>query len=127
MTNTMIEERDITVHLKRLRKLNKLTQKELALRIGATPRQVGGWERSEIQLLLEDAWKIADEFNCTLDELAGRTPPEFHEYADFRQENMNKAYESMSEEGKNHTAKSVVAWAPGFKKHDMAADEEEVG
>ena len=114
----------MNLQLKRFRNQNDLTQKELAILIGASERQVGGWERGDIQLPLEDAWKIADQFHCTLDELAGRTPQYKREYADQRQEHMNKAYESMSEQGKEKAAGQVDDLAFKYKKHDMAASQE---
>ena len=59
-------------NLRKLRKEMHMTQEKLASFIGATKRQIGAWERGENDLPLDYAHLIADVFNCSLDELAGR-------------------------------------------------------
>lgn len=58
--------------LKKLRKAKGLRQEDLAERISTTPRIVGAWERGETSLPFEDACRIADVLECSLDELGGR-------------------------------------------------------
>lgn len=46
------------------------------------------------------AWEFADDFNCTLDELAGRKPPNSggdKRFEDPSQEKLNEYYESMND------------------------------
>lgn len=63
------------LQLRKLRRSKHLTQEELGLKIGQTARVLGAWEREETALPIDDAARIADVLECTLDELAGR---EFH-------------------------------------------------
>ena len=58
-----------------LREAKHMTQTDLAKQIGSTLRKVSSWERGETPIRLEDAALIADVFECTLDELAGRQWP----------------------------------------------------
>lgn len=55
-----------------MREEKHMTQSELAKEVDATLRKISAWERGETPLPLEDACRIADFFNVTLDELAGR-------------------------------------------------------
>lgn len=61
--------------LRKMRKSRDMTQAQLAEQIGTTLRVVSSWERDETALSLADAARIADVFECTLDELAGREWP----------------------------------------------------
>lgn len=60
------------LQLRRLRRSKRLTQEDLASKIGQTARVLGAWEREETALPLDEAARIADVLECTLDELAGR-------------------------------------------------------
>lgn len=79
------------LQLRRLRRLKHLTQEELGARIGQTARVLGAWEREETALPIDEAARIADVLECTLDELAGRDfhpdagsdPPEVRELAEI--------------------------------------------
>lgn len=64
------------LQLRTLRKRSGLTQEQLASRISVSARMVSSWERGEVGLGLDDACLIADFFGVTLDELAGRIPPQ---------------------------------------------------
>ena len=55
-----------------LRKLNKMTQEELALKLDVTPQAVSKWENDNCYPDIDILIKIADLFNCTVDELLGR-------------------------------------------------------
>lgn len=48
-----------------------VTQREVAEAIGANQSTVGMWEQ-RAGVSLEDAWKLADYYGISLDELAGR-------------------------------------------------------
>jgi len=60
------------LQLERIRKDAKMTQQQLAAKLGVTKRIIGAWERGETALPLEHACAICDLFDVTLDELAGR-------------------------------------------------------
>lgn len=59
------------LQLKSIRKSKKLTQAELAHRIGVSERIVGGWERGETAITLEDAYNCAVALDCTPNDLCG--------------------------------------------------------
>ena len=92
--------------LRHLRKASDLTQGELANKLGTTLRVVSSWERGETMITLADAARVADVFECTLDELAGRSWPK-PDYADPLQQAMNDAYESLPEDRKPAASAAV--------------------
>ena len=49
-----------------------VTQREVAEAIGTNQSTVGMWEQ-RAGVSLEDAWKLADYYGVSLDQLAGRT------------------------------------------------------
>lgn len=77
--------------------------KEYAEHKGINVSTYTGYEQGRIMMTLAKAWEFADDFGCTLDELAGRTPPARSEttYADPTQEDLNRYYESMNTDGRN--------------------------
>ena len=88
----------MNLNLKALRKQGGLTQEDLAARIGTTARIVGGWERGETSISLIDAAKIADVFDCSLDELAGRDFRPEGGYSDPRQAELNRVWGQIGEQ-----------------------------
>ena len=92
--------------LKRIRKERGLRQEDLAKAIFSTPRIVGAWERGETPISLEDACALADYFNITLDELAGRewSPSK---YSDPRQQSINAHYETFNDDARQDVYKMV--------------------
>jgi transcriptional regulator with XRE-family HTH domain len=64
------------LRLKEYRTARGVTQGQLAQAVGVTTAAVGKWERGDNQLKLSDAAAVADLLGCSLDELAGRTPPD---------------------------------------------------
>lgn len=58
--------------LRELRKKKGMTQDQLAQAVGATKRQIGAWERGENELPMDYADAIAELFDCSIDNLAGR-------------------------------------------------------
>ena len=59
----------------RLREKKGYSQKELAERIGVNPSLIGAFEAGLKVPSLLGANALANEFGCTLDELAGRDRP----------------------------------------------------
>ena len=96
----------MNLQLKALRKRIGLRQEDLAKKINSTSRIVGAWERQETALPLEDAARIADVLDCSLDELAGRYEY-IGTYSDERQRDLNNTFESLSDEGKDAALGSV--------------------
>lgn len=96
----------MNLQLKALRKKSGLRQEDLAEKINSTSRIVGAWERQETALPLEDAARIADVLDCSLDELAGRYEY-IGAYSDERQRDLNNTFESLSDEGKDAALGSV--------------------
>ena len=94
------------LQLKRLRKNSELTQPDLAERIGVSMRVISSWERQETALPLEDAARIADVLDCSLDELAGRYDY-IGAYSDERQRDLNSNFEDLTDEGKDAALGSV--------------------
>ena len=76
--------------IQEFRKLRKMTQEELAEKLGVTPQAVSKWETDnsypDIDLLVE----IADLFNCTVDELLGRKNNETKVLPEEMRKNINK-------------------------------------
>lgn len=62
----------IAAGLRGARSATKETQREIAECVGAVPSTVCSWERTGC-IGFEDAWKLADHYGLTLDELAGRS------------------------------------------------------
>lgn len=60
-------------HLKELRKLKGVTQKQLALDIGASERGIQQYELGERKPTYDMLIALADYFNVSLDYLVGRT------------------------------------------------------
>lgn len=81
------------LQLKSLRKVAGIkTQKEMADRLGVPERRYASWEREEVGINLEQACMIADELECTLDELAGREWDSTEFYSDAFQAELNRCY-----------------------------------
>jgi len=81
------------LQMKRLRKARGLTQEELASLIGASAKQIWAWESGKT-FPFEFAFKIAEELQCSLDELAGRY--KFIScYSDPRQTHINNCYSKL--------------------------------
>lgn len=61
----------IASELRGWRAKKNVSQKELAESIEANPSTVSAWE-NRAGISLEDAWKVADYYGVSLDDLAGR-------------------------------------------------------
>lgn len=60
-------------NLKLYRKECKLSQEQLARKVGVTQQCVSEWEKDRIEPTLSNLWAIADIFDVSVDELIGRT------------------------------------------------------
>lgn len=120
----------MNLQLKALRKRNGLRQEDLAKKINSTSRIVGAWERQETALPLEDAARIADVLDCSLDELAGRYDY-IGAYSDERQRDLNSNFEELTDEGKDAALGSVrgirASESARAKTEGSAAGEQRVG
>lgn len=96
--------------IKQIRTKLGLKQKEAASRAGIELRRYGSYERGERSLSLEVACSIADAFDCSLDELAGRWEY-VGRFTDERQRRMNQAYGSLDESQKSMAASAVEGMA----------------
>ena len=61
--------------IKAMRERKGLDQQAVADALGITKRRYGNWEREDREINLRDAIRLAQLFDCTLDELAGRGWP----------------------------------------------------
>ena len=59
--------------IKECRLLAKLTQKELAAKVGVSHAAISFWENGVNIPNVEDCWKMADALHVSIDELIGRT------------------------------------------------------
>ena len=66
-------EIDIGKAIKEKRLENKLSQQELASKIGVTHAAISFWENNVNVPNVLDCWKIADVLKISIDELVGRT------------------------------------------------------
>lgn len=57
------------LRLRDIRKVQNLTQSELAMKVGVSERKLAGWERGETNITLEDAVSCADALGCTPNDL----------------------------------------------------------
>lgn len=86
------------LQLKRLRRAAGIrTQKEMAEKLGEKERTYASWERGEVTMNLEQAYNVAVILGCTLNELVGMETPS-HQYADPRQEELNRCWEQLDPE-----------------------------
>ena len=98
--------------LKTMREMRHMSQGELAAAIGSTLRKVSSWETLEVRIPLMEAAKIADVFDCTLDELAGREFRSEAPYADPRQAELNRCW-AEADDANRDTILSVARLSTG--------------
>lgn len=110
-------------NIAKIRKQRGLKQIELAESLGMKVATLGTWERGVYEFTLEDAWHIADILHCTLDDLAGRKPPEPRQ-ADLRKARMIEDYDELSESGKDAAAAAVGGIRDGELSRIMAEGDE---
>ena len=61
--------------IKKMRERAGLNQQDVADALGIKKARYGDWERETTTINLRDAIRLADLFECSLDELAGRDWP----------------------------------------------------
>lgn len=109
--------------LKQIRVGLGLSQQDVAARLNMPVRRYGSYEREERSLSLRDAALIADVFDCTLDELAGR---DFHPatpYADPRQAELNRCW-AEADGDRRDTILQVARLSTGRADEAATADAE---
>lgn len=76
------------------------------------------WEQGARPFDFRSAWLMADALGCTLDELGGRESARRHEYADQRQEAMNRIFAGMNDAGKTKAVDNVrdLAGNPAYQE-----------
>ena len=90
----------MNLQLQRLRKLAGFkTQKEVADALGVPERRYASWEREEAMINLEQAYNCARLFGCSIDAIAGYTPPV--SYSDPAQAALNGYWECMNDKGRS--------------------------
>lgn len=77
-------------------------------------------EQGRRNLSLEVAWKYADIFGCSLDEIAGRTFP-YDRYSDPRQTEINMDFQVLDEASKDMAAASLRGMAAACAGEEDAA------
>lgn len=99
----MNTKKDIGKNLQKLRKAAGYSSaRSYAEHMGYNPNTYTQYEQGLISISYEKAWEIADDLNCTMDEIGGREAPK--SFADPRQESLNNCYENMNEIGKSTLA-----------------------
>lgn len=94
--------------LKAFRKALGLTQDEVGKAVGASLRQIGSWERDEAEMDLATACKLADFFDCSLDELAGRVSCDDKFGDDASLSLLETHYKSFSAEGRKRLLEQAI-------------------
>ncbi len=56
-----------------LRNEKKLSQRQLAAKIGTSQANLSRWEKGTILPSIAECWRLADFFDVTIDYLAGRS------------------------------------------------------
>ncbi len=65
---------DYGANLKTIREQNKISQLELAKRIGTSHQNISRWERNLVLPNIDFCVKLADFYGISVDELIGHTP-----------------------------------------------------
>ena len=94
------------LQMKKVRVGRGVSQKEIADLVGMPVRRYGSYERGERAISLDDAARIADVLQCSLDELAGRDEY-VGKFSDQQQAQLNAMYEQLDTAGKSAAVGSV--------------------
>ena len=65
---------ELNLKLKQIRKMRRMSQGELAEKVGVSTRVVSAWERQETEMTIKHAKRICEILNCTFEELIGEKP-----------------------------------------------------
>lgn len=104
--------------LKKLRRVKKLSQKELADYLGVNEKTISRWENGESQIKPEKAEKLANFFGVSIAHLLGYEDNDFKNETDIKVSVLDEALEKLrtinnmvsveSDEGPN------MMWTVGF-------------
>ena len=86
------------VQLEKLRKQAGINQTEMAEKLDVKVATYRSWEKGKRMLSLKQAYDCAVILGCSIDAIAGYTPPV--SYADPAQEALNGYWESMNDDGR---------------------------
>lgn len=103
----------MNLKIKEIRKSSRISQTDLASRIGVSLRTVGAWERGETIPDAEQVWNCAEALGCTPNDILGWS--ESHKdseqtFGDPRQKALNGHYDSLNESSKD----DLVGFAKSF-------------
>lgn len=98
------------LQLQRIRKSLRITQQEMADRVGEKKRTYGAWERGESMLSLEQAYNCAVALGCSIDEIAGYVPPG-RDDGEPQMRAIRGAYATMNKHGRESLATAARALA----------------
>jgi len=107
--------------------------KAFAAHAGVNGDTYTDYEQGRTALSLERAWFFADLLDCTLDELAGRTPPgKAQPLADAGERYIADVYRGSNEDGREVMLNNArfVESTPGYRRgsgHDEGAEAGKVG
>ena len=103
--------------IKKMRERAGLNQQDVADALGIKKARYGDWERETTTINLRDAIRLADLFECTLDELAGR---EWHgseaSPLSGAEHDIVDAYRACDQSGKEAIQAAVSGIAQRFDK-----------
>lgn len=102
----------MNLQMKRIRETKGLSQQYVADKIQVPIRRYGSWEREERKLNFEDACRIADVLDCSLDELAGREWGG-ERFADPGKNALVGYYNSMNDRGRATLVESARLMSDG--------------
>lgn len=95
----------MNLKLKQIRELRNMSQQDMADRLGIKKSRYGTWERGERMLSLAQAYDCAVILGCSIDAIAGYSPPV--PYSDPEQAALNGYYESMNRSGRSALTESA--------------------
>lgn len=109
----------LTDRLKKLRKENKKTQKQVADYLGITRPAYTAYESGNRQPDYTTLEKLADYFNCSVDYLLGRSndprlSADEDKEVDKKVKELMEIIESMPEEKRNEMKEKILAYARGL-------------
>ena len=110
--------------IKKMREKAGYKQQDVADKLDVTIRCYGNWEREDREINLRDAIRLADLFECSLDELAGREWPKSSSPPLSRTERgIVDAYRASDQSGQEAIQAAVAGISQRFDKsnsEDMA-------
>ncbi len=74
-----------------LRTAKRMTQEQLALALNISPAAISKWERNLSVPGVEMLWALADFFDCSIDEMVGRTLVQLEQVGSYDEEKFRLA------------------------------------